>query len=70
MDECPSNGEWKLLTGDPSGAERAEFNDSDWQAVTIPMPGTELRLPRLHPRPADRHCLVPQAFSAAGDDDR
>jgi beta-galactosidase len=30
------NAGWKLLTGDPGGAERAEFSDGDWQAVTLP----------------------------------
>jgi hypothetical protein len=30
------NGGWKLLTSDPGGAERAEFNDSGWQAVNLP----------------------------------
>jgi hypothetical protein len=30
------NSGWRLLVGDPRGAEAADFDDSSWQAVTLP----------------------------------
>ena len=30
------NPGWKLITGDPQGAEAPEFNDSDWEIITLP----------------------------------
>src|SRR4051812_20630365 len=30
------NTNWKLLVGDPAGAERPDFNDSGWQTVSTP----------------------------------
>jgi hypothetical protein len=30
------NAGWKLFVGDPAGAERPDFDDSDWKSVTTP----------------------------------
>ena len=30
------NPGWKLLVGDPQGAEKPEFNDSGWKEITLP----------------------------------
>jgi beta-galactosidase len=30
------NGDWRLLVGDPKGAEAPSFDDSKWQSVTLP----------------------------------
>jgi hypothetical protein len=30
------NSGWKLLVGDPAGAERPDFDDSAWTPVTLP----------------------------------
>lgn len=30
------NSDWKVYVGDPSGAERIDFNDKKWKAVTLP----------------------------------
>jgi hypothetical protein len=30
------NSGWRLFVGDPAGAERQHFNDSDWKSVTTP----------------------------------
>lgn len=30
------NSDWKLVVGDPAGAEKHEFDDRDWKSVTLP----------------------------------
>jgi len=35
------NPGWKLYHGDPVGAEKADFNDKDWQSVTLPHASNE-----------------------------
>ncbi len=30
------NSDWKLLVGDPAGAEKVDFDDSSWKGVTTP----------------------------------
>src|SRR5262245_19349756 len=30
------NSDWKLLVGDPAGAEQPDFDDSNWKEVTLP----------------------------------
>lgn len=33
---APFNQEWRFLLADPDGAHRAEWNDADWERVTLP----------------------------------
>lgn len=35
------NSDWRLLVGDPSGAESVSFNDASWKTVTLPRPWNE-----------------------------
>src|SRR5260221_5998816 len=30
------NPDWKLFVGDPTGAEKPDFDDSSWKSVTMP----------------------------------
>jgi beta-galactosidase len=30
------NPQWKIYIGDPKGAEKADFNDNDWKAISLP----------------------------------
>ena len=30
------NSDWKLLVGDPAGAESANFDDTSWKGITLP----------------------------------
>src|SRR5690349_7978721 len=30
------NPDWKLLVGDPAGAEKADYDDSQWKNITTP----------------------------------
>src|SRR3954453_21657228 len=30
------NADWRLLVGDPKGAEATDFDDSSWRTVTLP----------------------------------
>ena len=35
------NPDWKLFVGDPTGAEKVDFDDSGWKSVTTPHPWNE-----------------------------
>ena len=35
------NSEWRVLVGDPAGAEEVGFDDASWKSVTLPRPWNE-----------------------------
>jgi beta-galactosidase len=77
------NSDWRFKSGEAAGADRADFNDADWQPVTLPHnwgweeaqqgsnyyrgPGWYRRELNLMPKPGRRYFLRFEAISSVGD---
>ncbi len=82
-ESSPLNPNWRFKSGETAGAERADFNDGDWQPVTLPHnwgweeaqkgrnyyrgPGWYRRELNFTPKAGRRYFLRFEAISSVGD---